>query len=347
MTRNALAPYLTDMGGYEPEQVPEQYIQPELRAYKPTWRDTLASWLMPDERASPEQSRLVEGLTGSRGLGNTGMGLVDFVPGVGNAFQAQEEGRKGEHANMAFAMAGGPAAKLPKGAPHPPNALSPPAFGSQAKAARPEPDGLLPKTEAMGPSQVLAETGESLAPTYPHDQAVQAAEALRQRFGREFDVMAGGSAAGKSAYVRTPFGDLRFSDHAAGFRPGQAWDFYGQPASADDVVRWYEGAQSRSADAAAAAQAAQAAERETRLAASAPQRASDAANRAAKEAFWRENGLEQSTETAKDKAWKQYRRGQWPSANAISPPAGITAYHGSPHDAAVEEYLLEMLKRGQ
>lgn len=111
MTRNALAPYLTDMGGYDQEQVPAQYMQPELRAYRPTWRDTLASWLMPDERASPEQSRLVEGLTGSRGIGNTGMGIVDFVPGVGNAFQAQEEGRKGEHANMAFAIFGGPAAK--------------------------------------------------------------------------------------------------------------------------------------------------------------------------------------------------------------------------------------------
>lgn len=111
MTRNALAPYLSDMGGYDQEQIPAQYVQPELRSYRPTWRDTLASWLMPDERASPEQSRLVEGLTGSRGLGNTGMGLVDFVPGVGNAFQAQEEGRRGEGANMAFAIFGGPAAK--------------------------------------------------------------------------------------------------------------------------------------------------------------------------------------------------------------------------------------------
>lgn len=128
MTRNALAPYLTDMGGYDPEQVPAQYMQPELRAYRPTWRDTLASWLMPDERASPEQSRLVEGLAGSRGLGNTGMGIVDFVPAVGNAFQAQEEGRKGEGANMMFAMVGGPAAKVPKPGPQlsTGNALSPP-----------------------------------------------------------------------------------------------------------------------------------------------------------------------------------------------------------------------------
>jgi hypothetical protein len=52
----------------------------ELRAYQPTLRDRLASFFVGDERASPEKARLVEGLLGSRGLGNTGMGLVDLTP---------------------------------------------------------------------------------------------------------------------------------------------------------------------------------------------------------------------------------------------------------------------------
>jgi hypothetical protein len=52
----------------------------ELRAYQPTLRDRIASFFVGDERASPEKARLVEGLFGSRGLGNTGMGLVDLTP---------------------------------------------------------------------------------------------------------------------------------------------------------------------------------------------------------------------------------------------------------------------------
>jgi hypothetical protein len=54
--------------------------QAELRAYQPTLRDRIASFFVGDERASPEKARLVEGLLGSRGLGSTGMGLVDLTP---------------------------------------------------------------------------------------------------------------------------------------------------------------------------------------------------------------------------------------------------------------------------
>jgi hypothetical protein len=54
--------------------------QAELRAYQPTLRDRIASFFVGDERASPEKARLVEGIFGSRGLGNTGMGLVDLTP---------------------------------------------------------------------------------------------------------------------------------------------------------------------------------------------------------------------------------------------------------------------------
>lgn len=103
----------TDMGGYQPWQAG---TSGDLKAYEPTWRDRLARMLMGEQSASPERNRLVEGLTGSRGIGNSGLGLVDFVPGVGQAFQAQEEARKGEGANIIMAAVGGPAAKVPRAA---------------------------------------------------------------------------------------------------------------------------------------------------------------------------------------------------------------------------------------
>lgn len=52
----------------------------ELRAYNPTLRDRIASFFVGDERPSPEKSRLIEGFFGSRGMGNSGMGLVDLTP---------------------------------------------------------------------------------------------------------------------------------------------------------------------------------------------------------------------------------------------------------------------------
>lgn len=206
--------------------------------------------------------------------------------------------------------------------------LSPPPGITNAEAPRPEPRGLQPQGLSNEASQVLAETGTRLPRPNPRAQASQAAEALRSAFGRDFDIMIGGSAAGDSAYIRTPFGDIRFSDHAAGFRPGQAFDFYGHDASPDAVVSWYRDAQARSDNIVAKAQAVAAAEREARLLRSQPQRAEEAANRAAKETFWRDNGLDQATATAKEKAWKQYKRGEFNN----SPPPGIKAYHGSPHD---------------
>lgn len=64
----------------------------ELRPYNPTWRDSIASWMMGDGRASPERRSFVTGLLGSTGLGRTGGGLLDFTP-AGNAFSAQEAKR--------------------------------------------------------------------------------------------------------------------------------------------------------------------------------------------------------------------------------------------------------------
>lgn len=75
-----------------------------LRPYEPSWRDRLAALLMGDSKPSPERARLVEGLMGSRGLGTTGMGVADFVPG-GQAMSAQEAYRDtGDPRQAALAM---------------------------------------------------------------------------------------------------------------------------------------------------------------------------------------------------------------------------------------------------
>lgn len=85
----------------------------ELRPYEPTWRDRLASALLGDGRSSGRQ-QFVEGLLGSRGLGQTGIGLVDLTPAgvplaVQESRQAFEQGSPA--AGLLGAMAVLPAAK--------------------------------------------------------------------------------------------------------------------------------------------------------------------------------------------------------------------------------------------
>lgn len=83
----------------------------ELRAFEPSWRDRLAGWMMGNERATPERRRMVEGLLGSSGLGNTGFGVVDATP-VGGLLGAQEAAKEGDYRGAAMnAMFLGPAAK--------------------------------------------------------------------------------------------------------------------------------------------------------------------------------------------------------------------------------------------
>lgn len=82
----------------------------QLRAYEPTLRERAAQWLTGDA-PTPERERFVQGFTGSTGLGH-GMGIADFVPGVGQAFQMQEAARAGDNKSMAMAMLPG----VPKGA---------------------------------------------------------------------------------------------------------------------------------------------------------------------------------------------------------------------------------------
>ena len=101
--------------------------------------------------------------------------------------------------------------------------------GGKLNAARPEPGGGIPEAGATGPSHVLAETDTSIFPNHwfsntPYERADETANALRQAIpGLSFEVVRSGSAAGNSAYIRTPFGDIRISDHGAHPKPGVFW----------------------------------------------------------------------------------------------------------------------------
>jgi hypothetical protein len=75
----------------------------ELKAYNPTWRDWLSQMMLGDGRPSPERARFVEGITGSRGMGTTGMGLADVTPlGIGMAIQ--DSARAGDMQGAAMAV---------------------------------------------------------------------------------------------------------------------------------------------------------------------------------------------------------------------------------------------------
>ena len=88
----------------------------ELRPYNPTWRDRIAAALVGDARPGSARANFAEGVTGSRGLGTTGMGLVDFTP-AGIPMAAQEANRSAMAGDtvgaIANAMAVIPAAKVP------------------------------------------------------------------------------------------------------------------------------------------------------------------------------------------------------------------------------------------
>lgn len=89
--------------------------EPVMRSYEPTWRDRMASALMGDSRPSPTRSSFVAGLMGSRGLGSTGPGVVDFT-GAGSILQAQEAAKSGDNKGAMLALLPLPAARaVPRG----------------------------------------------------------------------------------------------------------------------------------------------------------------------------------------------------------------------------------------
>lgn len=61
-----------------------------LKGYDPTIREQIAQKMMGEQAPSPERRQFVEGLMGTSGIGERGMGVADFVPLAGQALQAQE-----------------------------------------------------------------------------------------------------------------------------------------------------------------------------------------------------------------------------------------------------------------
>lgn len=76
---------------------------PVLSSYEPTIRDKIASFLIGDQRPSPEKRAFVSGLMGGTGLGAQGLGLADMTP-LGIPMQAQEAAREGDYQGAAMAV---------------------------------------------------------------------------------------------------------------------------------------------------------------------------------------------------------------------------------------------------
>lgn len=90
----------------------------ELRAYDPTWRDSIANWLMtrgpgdaghrPGYQPSLARQNFVSGLMGSTGFGTTGIGLADLTP-LGIVFEVQEALQEGDYKRAALGLLPGAA----------------------------------------------------------------------------------------------------------------------------------------------------------------------------------------------------------------------------------------------
>jgi hypothetical protein len=89
--------------GGEFEESDNPYKDQVVKEYKPTLRDRIANLLAGDEPSFDKQ-RIVENVAGSRGIGATGVGALDFVPIVGNALGADESLREGDYKGAALAI---------------------------------------------------------------------------------------------------------------------------------------------------------------------------------------------------------------------------------------------------
>lgn len=78
-------------------------LGPTLSAYSPTWRERAAQWLLGDRYGAAKQN-FVQGLMGTTGLGQSGMGLADLTP-AGVPMAVQEAYRSGDPQGMALAVA--------------------------------------------------------------------------------------------------------------------------------------------------------------------------------------------------------------------------------------------------
>jgi hypothetical protein len=93
-----------DYDPFEKEKATSGFSQEStLQAYNPSWRDKLGGWLYDQTSHSPIARQMVSGLIGSTGLGNQGMNILDFVPGVGQVLAGQEAANNGDYKGAALA----------------------------------------------------------------------------------------------------------------------------------------------------------------------------------------------------------------------------------------------------
>jgi hypothetical protein len=85
----------------EPGEIARALSPQSVSTYHPTARQRLAQWMLGDNYGAAKQN-FVKGLTGSAGLGETGVGLIDATPvGVPMAVQ---EAQSGGARDMAMAV---------------------------------------------------------------------------------------------------------------------------------------------------------------------------------------------------------------------------------------------------
>lgn len=75
-----------------------------VRPYDPTWRDRIGSFLIGDQKPTPERRDFVSGLVGSTGLGETGMSASDMTP-AGVALGLQQAAQHRDPVGMALNLA--------------------------------------------------------------------------------------------------------------------------------------------------------------------------------------------------------------------------------------------------
>lgn len=82
------------MFGFRRSAAPAANLFATATAYQPTLRDKAANQILQYLGDNPFNQNAVAGLLGSHGLGQDRPGVVDFIPGLGQIFQADEGGRQ-------------------------------------------------------------------------------------------------------------------------------------------------------------------------------------------------------------------------------------------------------------
>jgi len=143
----------------------------------------------------------------------------------------------------------------------------------------------------------------------PHDIARKVSEITGYKLSTSINSW------GRSAYIQTPFGDVRISDHPTGEfrRSTEPLGYEVDPTTkltaediASDIMKRAEAAKIRAKQ----RQEQQERERQAEVERKRPAREMHEGNRQEKLRFFEKNGLVDATETQKKKAWKAFLRGR-------------------------------------